>query len=106
MSNPQLSPRDELRAQMRAALDARALNLQQQRLIRNPSPQVDSIVEVVHRMIADGPEPRWVLELSRLVKQLEQGNQMEGEQERALARGIEQSLQRHFGSKKQTEVVA
>lgn len=102
-STGQPATRDELRLHMRTILDARALNLRQARLIRNTSPQVDSIVEVVQEMIKDGPSAKWVLELSRLVKQIEADNHLEGLQECVLAGGIERSLQRHFAAKRQME---
>lgn len=91
--------RDRLRGEMHQALDARALNLEQQRLIFNPSPECDSLVEHIGRLVSGAPAAQ-VVELRRLLRRLARSNAAEGECERALAASIEQSLQAHFGARK------
>lgn len=97
--------RDQLRTQMRDTLDARALNLEQQRLIYNPSPACDSLVEHTGRLASGAPAEQ-VVELRRLLKRLLTSNAAEGEHERQLAASIEQSLSAHFGARKREPVPA
>lgn len=68
-------------------LDARAENLHQQRLIANPTPQIDSICEHLHALAATAtPAQRHhVRELVRLVRALAASNTTEGERETAVA---------------------
>lgn len=97
--------RDQLRAEMRDALDARALNLEQERLIYNPSPEPDSIVELVARL-ASGRPAEEVLEVRRLLRRFIESNAAEGGLECRLAGSIEASLQRHFGARERAEATA
>ena len=91
--------RDQRRSDMRHVLDARALNLEQQRLIFNPSPEIDSLAEIIGRALSGRPAEE-LLEARRVLKRLLASNHEEGGHERELAASIEQSLSAHFGAQK------
>ncbi|HEX6020638.1 MAG TPA: hypothetical protein VFZ00_01500 [Solirubrobacter sp.] len=65
------------------AMEATALNRLQQRLCFNPSPEIDSLAELLVVGLRDGAAP-WELQAFALVRQLLAANASEGVHERAI----------------------
>lgn len=100
-----MTGRDDLRACMRSVLDARACNLQQQRILHNPTPECDSLAEHIAELLTEGVPAQRVLEMTRLLRRLAESNVAEGGEERYLAGEIETALQARF-AKNRKEVSA
>lgn len=86
VSAPVLTAATVRGAFLHPAMDARALNLGQALLVANPSPEADSIVELLDVLRADDTgEARGVYTLRRLVCDLNDANAREGQCERRIA---------------------
>jgi hypothetical protein len=73
-------------------LDARALNLEQARLLFDPSVEVDSLLELPAALLRAGAPAVLVSELSVLCRRVLESNLLEGERERVLAGVLDEQL--------------
>jgi hypothetical protein len=80
------------RGALERAMDARALNLEQARLVFNASPEVDSIAELPAALLRAGAPADLVARLSVLCRQLLASNVEEGRCETAVAGLLERQL--------------
>lgn len=74
------------------AMDARAHNMDQARLLWNPTPEADSLLEYLHE-IRDAVPVEVMSKMLTLIRQLVESNQVEGEHERRLAGFADQMAQ-------------
>lgn len=70
------------------AMDAIALNREQQRLVYDPSPEVDSLLEHVNALAAAAPGPTGTI--LALLRRFLASNQLEGDSERRIAAAADQ----------------
>jgi hypothetical protein len=74
---------------LNALLDARAHNLEQARLLFNPSPEADSLIEQLHGLDAFDVPPREVQTLVDQAVELYRSNQAEGHREQDAAGALD-----------------
>lgn len=74
-----------LRPVLDCALEARAENLEQTALLWDPSPECDSLIEYIARLVALGADIGIMADLTALVRRIAESNEREGGHEQTIA---------------------